>query len=834
MLKSLYLKNWKSHKETTIEFSKGANVLVGNIGAGKTSIVEGIAFCLFGTTQSVVSKSISIKDLITQKPNKETEASLVLELEIDENTYKIERHIFETKSSQARIYCNDLLIAGPKPQDVNKKIEELFFVNFDLFMRANYSEQNQLDFFVRIQPRERKIIFDNVFGIDIFESLEKNSKQVLTRLKDKSSTLKESLLLNEKTLESFNYLEIQSQIKALDEKIKSSDAELEIFLKTADIEKKVVLELKEKENKFTEINSKLSVISGQIINLSKIISETEVTTLSLSELQNKYASEKDDYEKLKTIKIKKESLALELALFEKQESEFKTKIQNIKSLDLEKLQEQKKDYEKNKKELYLELQQKKGNYEFRKQKLLSNILELDKYKPIIEKLASLKNIEKEFKDLEQKYIFARDATAFGLQTKESLESEIKILEKGDHDCPLCGSELTKEHYLELSEKKKNQLKTVCLELDKIKKEEGLIKNQKQEKEKDYLYFLENKQLLEKDYSLIDREKEEQVVIFEDVKQLEKKVQEQEIELEKLSSNLFAVQQLNLVLEKKAQAEKLFGLIIFDNSLLVEKEKSLKTLEKQIEQKKYANNLLDLEKQKTALEENLKELKFNKKELSDLEQKYYELLSKISSVSENQEFSKKTKRDLDKQERTILEFKTKIDKEKEKQVKQSLVLEDVSLFNVVAKKTQEDLRKRIIEKINIIFAELWKQIYPYEDFKQVEIIVKDGDYKIEISFNNHKRDLDSFVSGGERSLIALCLRIAISLSMQNKLDIIILDEPTHNLDKNSITSLASMINDVLPKYIGQIIIITHDDVLSSYSDNVAVIKRNKDTDAASFI
>jgi DNA repair exonuclease SbcCD ATPase subunit len=71
-------------------------------------------------------------------------------------------------------------------------------------------------------------------------------------------------------------------------------------------------------------------------------------------------------------------------------------------------------------------------------------------------------------------------------------------------------------------------------------------------------------------------------------------------------------------------------------------------------------------------------------------------------------------------------------------------------------------------------------------------------------------------------------------MQNKLDLIILDEPTHNLDKNSIQSLSIMVNEMLPKYIGQILVITHDDLLSSYSNNVLVVKRNKDLDAASSV
>jgi len=68
MLQSLILNNWKSHKHTEINFSQGYNVIVGNIGSGKTSIFDAIAFCLFGSTPNVNSRKIAVKDLIMSKP----------------------------------------------------------------------------------------------------------------------------------------------------------------------------------------------------------------------------------------------------------------------------------------------------------------------------------------------------------------------------------------------------------------------------------------------------------------------------------------------------------------------------------------------------------------------------------------------------------------------------------------------------------------------------------------------------------------------------------------------------------------------------------------------
>ena len=87
-------------------------------------------------------------------------------------------------------------------------------------------------------------------------------------------------------------------------------------------------------------------------------------------------------------------------------------------------------------------------------------------------------------------------------------------------------------------------------------------------------------------------------------------------------------------------------------------------------------------------------------------------------------------------------------------KESLILgkyiDDFSIISNVAKKTQEQVRQYVVESINFIFQDLWQQIYPYKDFQNIRFNVNEGDYKIELFFNNeYKRELDEFISGGER-------------------------------------------------------------------------------------
>jgi len=73
-----------------------------------------------------------------------------------------------------------------------------------------------------------------------------------------------------------------------------------------------------------------------------------------------------------------------------------------------------------------------------------------------------------------------------------------------------------------------------------------------------------------------------------------------------------------------------------------------------------------------------------------------------------------------------------------------------------------------------------------------------------------------------------------LVMKNKLNLIVLDEPTHNLDKKTVLQLSDLFNNYLPQFIDQTFVITHDNDLEQYAKNVYYINRNKEDDGATEI
>ena len=61
MIVELNIGNFKSHKNSIINFYPSLNIFLGEVGAGKTSILEAISFTLFGRCAGNVLKSDLIR-----------------------------------------------------------------------------------------------------------------------------------------------------------------------------------------------------------------------------------------------------------------------------------------------------------------------------------------------------------------------------------------------------------------------------------------------------------------------------------------------------------------------------------------------------------------------------------------------------------------------------------------------------------------------------------------------------------------------------------------------------------------------------------------------------
>jgi len=181
LLKELKLYNFLSHSQSTIKFEKNEKrIILGASGAGKSSIVDAITFCLYNQSRS------SNANLIKQGKD---EASVVLELlEIKdgfETIYRIQREINSKGKHTLTVTQKEgkdkwKLINASGVREVQEFIEKnILKASYQLFVNSIICLQNNPESFVNQTATKKKDILLEIIGADEYDSYYKKPKRHL-------------------------------------------------------------------------------------------------------------------------------------------------------------------------------------------------------------------------------------------------------------------------------------------------------------------------------------------------------------------------------------------------------------------------------------------------------------------------------------------------------------------------------------------------------------------------------------------------------------------------------------------------------------------------------
>lgn len=133
----------------------------------------------------------------------------------------------------------------------------------------------------------------------------------------------------------------------------------------------------------------------------------------------------------------------------------------------------------------------------------------------------------------------------------------------------------------------------------------------------------------------------------------------------------------------------------------------------------------------------------------------------------------------------------------------------------------------MEEINRIAEELWKRTYQGTDIDTI-LIRSDGEtgkanrsynYRVCMVKQEAEMDMRGRCSAGQRVLASIIIRLALAECFGVKCGLIALDEPTTNLDRDNIRSLAESLHDIIrarqQQSNFQLIVITHDEEFLRY-------------------
>ena len=131
-----------------------------------------------------------------------------------------------------------------------------------------------------------------------------------------------------------------------------------------------------------------------------------------------------------------------------------------------------------------------------------------------------------------------------------------------------------------------------------------------------------------------------------------------------------------------------------------------------------------------------------------------------------------------------------------------------------------LRDDLILAVNEIMSSVWLEIYPYEAWSGLRLSTDSNDYTLQLKDpESDWINVNGYASGGERMLASLAAKIAFARVLAPTLNMLVLDEPTHNLDEKAVKNFIEVLHEKVSEFIDQIFIITHDERLAESANKV---------------
>jgi DNA repair protein SbcC/Rad50 len=153
---SLSLENFRQHKSLEIQFPAGLTGILGVNGSGKSTILEAIAWAIYGNQTGVVRGEL--ESLIWRYAPGKSSAVAELQFELDRQVYTVKRSQ-SSKSNTAELRQDQRVLAN-STKAVNEKIIQILGMSHQEFFNSYFTAQRDLNFLGSIKgalERERFI-----------------------------------------------------------------------------------------------------------------------------------------------------------------------------------------------------------------------------------------------------------------------------------------------------------------------------------------------------------------------------------------------------------------------------------------------------------------------------------------------------------------------------------------------------------------------------------------------------------------------------------------------------------------------------------------------------
>ena len=198
---------------TEINLQRSPNTLIiGNNGAGKSTILDALCFGLFGKPFRKINKPQLLNSINAQA------AVVEIEFLIGKKQYKVVRGI---KPNIFEVYCDDKLVdQDAKAKDYQEHLEKFILkLNFKSFTQVVILGSASFVPFMQLTPADRRAIIEDLLDIQIFSSMNGVVKEKMAIIKDDTTKTKHEMDL---TSERINF-----QKQSIEDHKNRNDVEIE-------------------------------------------------------------------------------------------------------------------------------------------------------------------------------------------------------------------------------------------------------------------------------------------------------------------------------------------------------------------------------------------------------------------------------------------------------------------------------------------------------------------------------------------------------------------------------------------------------------------------------
>ena len=864
-LRRIEIRNFRAHEKSTVEFNDGINLIIGQNGAGKSSILEAVFASLYLGHPSFPRGYQAVNTRVGSSG-----FSLKLEFEHNGKVYTVER------TPMGSVLRENGAIIADKSSEIARWVERNVYP-IQVFTNALYIRQGEIEGIITNREVMERVL-RKVLGIEDYENAERNAAEVIRELRRKKEYLKKTVERKEETQENLKeaekrFSEALRRIGELREKVRELGRNVE------ELGRKYG-EMKELREELTKLEKSVSLKEKTVESEKKLIEELERNRAELEneieELEKKLKqlerlkSAEEEYTELKNLLSLKDEVSrvdLKLASLKQKAESLREKTGRRSALE-EKLKELR-ERESEVRRTYEELKEKNSLY----LKALGVMGEVEKYRRELERAGyTLEKLEKELQETErareklervrEDIGKIREKIAGVKARRDELLQNLRKID-GARVCPLCKrpidehdeEEIKREYDLELSriDRELSELSSRLEELTKLEEElkrkvEAERKLLRLKKTAELLKEAEerlremNVERLKKYAEEFERVKAELIGIKKEISHVEKELED----VEKAEAELEGIERL--IRSFEAKREQLIGRLKakgFESFEAVEKRleeleplhreylslrdvpETLKKMRRKLEEtlssiEAKRRRIEELNGELEKLKDELKALRdaFSEEEFSRVEGEYLEKMKELERVRTELKEGEKLRDEIG---RLIKELRDKLKEieSAERELEKVEELEgEMKAFREKVARLKAEAEVRGLAEVERLAGETFSEMTEgkYQGIK-LKRERKYGRERIELKvlYAGNEVGID-FLSGGERIALGLAFRLALSLYKVNNLELLILDEPTPFLDEERRKKLIEIISNQLRK-IPQVILVSHDEELKDAADYV---------------